>query len=221
MDTKNLQYRLQKGILEASKRVYEVGGATPLDHITLSKPSVELFVKREDISPIHAYKWRGAYNRMAQLTTEELDGGVVTSSAGNHAQGVALAACKLGTRAIIYMPLSTPRMKQVAVKRHGGDHVEIRLHGDSYDNASAAAHKCAAESGLTYIHPYDELAVMSGQGTLADEIVTSGQGPFDVAYLQVGGGGMTAAVASYLKNQFPSIRIVGVEGEGQASMAAA
>lgn len=221
MDTKNLHYRLQQGILEASKRVYEVGEATPLDHITLSKPSVELFVKREDISPIHAYKWRGAYNRMAQLTTEELNGGVVTSSAGNHAQGVALAACKLGTRAIIYMPLSTPRMKQVAVKRHGGNHVEIRLHGDSYDNASAAAHKCAVESGLTYIHPYDELAVMSGQGTLADEIVTSGQGPFDVAYLQVGGGGMAAAVASYLKNQFPSIRIVGVEGEGQASMAAA
>ena len=221
MDTKTLQHSLQQGILEAKKRVYEVGEATPLECINLSQPSVELFVKREDISSIHAYKWRGAYNRMAQLNTEELSRGVVTSSAGNHAQGVALAARKLSTRAIIYMPLSTPRMKQVAVRRHGGDHVEIRLHGDSYDNASSAAHKCAAENCLTYIHPYDELAVMSGQGTLADEIVTSGQGPFEVAYLQVGGGGMAAAAASYLKNKYPSIRIIGVEGEGQASMAAA
>lgn len=221
MDSDFLQSELRQAILHARRRIYEVGVATPLHPIALKDPDLEIFVKREDISPIHAYKWRGAYNRMAQLSKAELALGVITASAGNHAQGVALAARKLGTRAIIYMPLSTPRMKQVAVQRHGGDRVEIRLHGDSYDHASAAAHKCAAEGGLTYIHAYDDLAVMAGQGTLADEIVMSGKGPFDIAYLQIGGGGMAAATATWLKTHFPEIHIVGVEGIQQASMAAA
>jgi len=119
------------------------------------------------------------------------------------------------------MPLSTPRMKQLAVKRHGGDQVEIRLLGDSYDIAGAAARECSEKEGLTYIHAYDDLAVMAGQGTLADEIVLSGKGPFDRAYLQIGGGGMAAATATWLKVNFPEIRIVGVEGVEQASMAAA
>jgi threonine dehydratase len=221
MDSESLQRDLRQEILFARRRIYEVGEATPLHAIILEDPHLELFVKREDLSPIHAYKWRGAYNRMAQLTSDELAKGVVTASAGNHAQGVALSARKLGTQAIIYMPLSTPRMKQVAVQRHGGDCVEIRLHGDSYDSASAAAHECAAQNGLSYIHAYDDLAVMAGQGTLADEIVMSGKGPFDVVYLQVGGGGMAAATATWLKTNFPDMHIVGVEGVDQASMAAA
>lgn len=221
MNSESLQRSLRQEILQARRRIYEVGEATPLDCIVLEEPGFELFVKREDLSPIHAYKWRGAYNRMALLDTDERAKGVVTASAGNHAQGVALAARRLGTPAIIYMPLSTPRMKQVAVRRHGGEQVEIRLHGDSYDSASAAAHACAAADGLIYIHAYDDLAVMAGQGTLADEIVMSGQGPFDLAYLQVGGGGMAAATATWLKLNFPDIRIVGVEGVQQASMAAA
>ena len=221
MDSESLQRSLRQEILLARRRIYEIGEATPLHSIILKDPDLEIFVKREDLSPIHAYKWRGAYNRMAQLTADELATGVITASAGNHAQGVALAARKLGTRAIIYMPLSTPRMKQVAVQRHGGDCVKVRLHGDSYDSASAAAHACAAQNKLTYIHAYDDLAVMAGQGTLADEIVMSGKGPFDVAYLQVGGGGMAAATATWLKFSFPEIHIVGVEGVQQASMAAA
>lgn len=221
MDSETLQQQLRQEILHARRRIYEIGEATPLDLITLRDPSVEIFVKREDLSPIHAYKWRGAYNCMAQLSEAELKTGVVTASAGNHAQGVALAAQKLGTRAIIYMPLSTPRMKQVAVQRHGGDQVEIRLLGDSYDQASAGAHECAAQDGLTYIHAYDDLSVMAGQGTLADEVVMSGKGPFDVVYLQIGGGGMAAATATWLKTNFPDIHIVGVEGTEQASMAAA
>lgn len=221
MDSETLQRSLRQEILLARRRIYEVGEATPLDCVELEDPKLSIFVKREDLSPINAYKWRGAYNRMAQLSEDELSRGVVTASAGNHAQGVALAARKLGTRAIIYMPLSTPRMKQVAVKRHGGDSVEIRLNGDSYDSASAAAHECAQKEKLTYIHAYDDLAVMAGQGTLADEIVMSGKGPFDVAYLQVGGGGMAAATATWLKLNFPDIRIIGVEGIQQASMAAA
>lgn len=221
MDTEALIRSLRQEILFARRRIYEVGQATPLEAIHMSDPAFELFVKREDLSPIHAYKWRGAYNRMAQLSVEELQSGVVTASAGNHAQGVALAARKLGTQAIIFMPLSTPRMKQVAVQQHGGDQVEIRLCGDSYDAASFAAHTCAADEGKTYIHAYDDLAVMAGQGTLADEIVMSGKGPFDVAFLQVGGGGMAAATATWLKMQFPDIHIIGVEGVDQASMAAA
>lgn len=210
---------LQKEILLARRRIYEIGQATPLDRIQLD--DLSLFVKREDMSPIHAYKWRGAYNCMAQLAPEQLKKGVVTASAGNHAQGVALAAQKLGTPATIFMPLATPKMKQIAVKKHGGALVDIRLNGDSYDEASMVAHAFAAERGLTYVHAYDDLAVMAGQGTLADEVILSGKGPFDVAFLQVGGGGMAAATATWLKFNFPGIHIVGVEGVHQASMAAA
>ncbi|MCF6314179.1 MAG: pyridoxal-phosphate dependent enzyme [Verrucomicrobiales bacterium] len=212
---------LRREILFARRRIYEVGHATPLDEIELDDPALSILIKREDLSPIHAYKWRGAYNRMAQLSEEELACGVVTASAGNHAQGVALAAKKLGTQATIYMPLSTPRMKQLAVKQHGGARVEIILHGDTYDAASAAAYAHGEKHGLTYIHAYDDLAVMAGQGTLADEVVMSGKGPFDYAFLQVGGGGMAAATAVWLKMNFPNIRIIGVGGVGQASMAAA
>ncbi|MFQ3224555.1 MAG: threonine dehydratase [Lentimonas sp.] len=219
MESESLICTLRQEILFARRRIYEVGQATPLESIELDDLSI--FVKREDLSPIHAYKWRGAYNCMAQLTAEQLTNGVVTASAGNHAQGVALAAKKLGTHATIFMPLATPRMKQVAVKQHGGSKVDIRLTGDTYDAASAAAHAYAKEHAVTYIHAYDDLAVMAGQGTLADEIVMSGTGPFDVAFLQVGGGGMAAATATWLKMNFPDIHIVGVEGVDQASMAAA
>jgi len=212
---------LRREILRARQRVYEVGQATPLDEIRLSEEGIDLFVKREDLSTIHAYKWRGAYNRMAQLTAEELQRGVVTASAGNHAQGVALAAKHLGTQATIYMPLSTPKMKQQAVRQHGESNVTICLVGDTYDAASEAAHACAKTENKTYIHAYDDLAVMAGQGTLAEEIVLAGKPAFDVALLQVGGGGMAAATATWLKMHQPDIKIIGVEGVDQASMAAA
>ena len=221
METDALIRSLRQEILFARQRVYEIGQPTPLQSIHLEDPNFELFVKREDLSHIHAYKWRGAYNRMAQLSSDELARGVVTASAGNHAQGVALSARKLNTHTVIYMPLSTPRMKQVAVQQHGGELVEIRLCGDSYDAASTAAHACSNNEGKTYIHAYDDLAVMAGQGTLADEIVMSGKGTFNVAFLQVGGGGMAAATATWLKLHYPSIHIIGVEGVEQASMAAA
>jgi len=212
---------LRREILFARQRVYRAGRATPLQRIADDASRPEIHVKREDLSPINAYKWRGAFNRMALLTAEERERGVAAASAGNHAQGVALAARKLGTRARIFMPQSTPRMKQRAVQRLGGDAVEVRLVGDTYDAASAEAQAHIAATGAVYIHAYDDLAVMAGQGTLADEIVMSGDGPFDVAFLQVGGGGMAAATATWLKHQFPGIRTVGVEGVGQASMAAA
>ena len=221
MDTDALLRNLRQEILFARRRVYAVGEPTPLQPIDLEAIGARLWIKREDLSPIHAYKWRGAYNRMACLDPADLEKGVVTASAGNHAQGVALAARRLGTRAVIYMPASTPRMKQLAVDRHGGAHVDVRLTADTYDAASRAAHEYAEESGATYIHAYDDLAVMAGQGTLADEIVMSGTGVFDHAFLQIGGGGMAAATAAWLKFNFPGIRITGVEGVDQASMAAA
>lgn len=215
-----LREQLFHEILMARQRVYAVAGPTPLEPLNLDA-SASVVLKREDLSPIHAYKWRGAFNRMAVLTPEERDRGVVAASAGNHAQGVALAARKLGVRARIFMPVSTPRMKQVATKQHGGDHVEIVLVGDTYDEAAAEAIQIARDHRQTFIHPYDDLITMGGQGTLADEVVMAGGPPLDVAYIQIGGGGLASAVSCWLKSYYPRIRIVGVEGVDQASMRAA
>ena len=212
--------QLRRETLFARERVYQVARPTPLERID-DFGQAEVFIKREDVSPIKAYKWRGAYNRMAILSPEEKARGVVTASAGNHAQGVALAAAKLGIQALVYMPLTTPLVKQSAVAKHGGANVEVILSGDSYDEACSAALKRAETDDLVYIHAYDDLHVMAGQGTMADEVVMSGEGPFDVAYLQIGGGGMAGGVAAWLKTYYPDIHIVGVEGVGQASMKAA
>ena len=205
----------------ARRRVYAGGKPTPLQEMQFAGMPARVFVKREDLGPIMAYKWRGAYNRMAMLDATERAHGVVAASAGNHAQGVARAALALGTKAKIFMPRSTPLMKQTAVRRHGGEAVEVVLTGDTYDAAAEAAMKDAVDSGRTFIHPYDDLAVMGGQGTLADEVVMSGDGPFTHAYVQIGGGGMAAATACWLKRYFPGIRLIGVEGVEQASMKAA
>lgn len=212
--------QLRQETLFARQRVYRAGGPTPLERIELDG-SGEVWVKREDLSPIKAYKWRGAYNRIALLSDKDKEKPVLAASAGNHAQGVALATRILGLRAKVYMPVTTPAVKRAAVKRHGGEAVEIVLHGDSYDDALAAAQAEAASTGGVYIHAYDDLYVMAGQATLADEVVMSGEGPFDVAYLQIGGGGMAAGVANWLRTFYPDIRLIGVEGVGQASMKAA
>jgi len=216
-----LDRQLRQETLFARERVYRFGQPTPLERLNLPGPGPEIWVKREDLSPVKAYKWRGACNRMAVLTPGEARRGVVTASAGNHAQGVALAARTLGIKARVYMPRSTPKVKQNAVLHHGGEMVEIHLAGDSYDEAVSAARADEAASGAVYVHAYDDLQVMAGQGTLADEVVLSGHGPFDAAYLQIGGGGMAAGVSTWLKTYWPEIDLVGVEGIGQASMKAA
>lgn len=216
-----LDRQLRQEILFARERVYRFGQATPLERLVLPGSGPEIWVKREDLSPVKAYKWRGACNRMSVLSPSEARRGVVTASAGNHAQGVALAARTMGINARIYMPRSTPKVKQSAVMHHGGEFVKIYLTGDSYDEAVAAARADEIESGAVYVHAYDDLQVMAGQGTLADEVVLSGHGPFDAAYLQIGGGGMAAGVSTWLKTYWPEIDIVGVEGVGQASMKAA
>lgn len=214
--------QLFEAILKARQRVYELAPATPLQQLELGVDFLgELFIKREDLSPIHAYKWRGSYNRMRQLSEEELLKGVVCASAGNHAQGVAISALKLGTRATIYMPRSTPQMKVSSVRKLGGSAVDVVLKGSSYDEAFQLAADDAKARGLSFIHAYDDIEVIAGQGTLADEVVMSGVGSIDRVYLQIGGGGMAAGVACWLKKYYPGIEVVGVEGVEQASMAAA
>ena len=211
---------LNEEVQRAGKTIYDVGQITPLERIGTEDGS--LYLKREDLSPMHAYKWRGAYHRMAQLDPEETRG-VVAASAGNHAQGVAIAAARIGGKfeTRIFMPLNTPLMKQHAVRHLGGEAVSIELVGDRYDEALDAARACAQKEGYILIHAFDDLVVMGGQGTIGDEIAATGDGPFDAAFLQIGGGGMAAGVAARLRHHFPEIVLYGVEGEGQASMKAA
>lgn len=212
--------RLFEEILRARTRVYHAGEPTPLQPLNL--PGMEtcrLFIKREDLGPIHAYKWRGAYNAVAVYHRQTGCKTVVAASAGNHAQGVARAARLLGIQAKIFMPLAAPLVKQQAVLQQGDDHVEIILSGDTYNEAGEAALKFAEEHGLTYIHPFDDLYTMAGQATIADEIMLSGTVP-DIVFLQIGGGGMAGAVSCWLKKHWPDIRIIGVEADGQASMKA-
>ncbi len=218
--SRELVEQLRREVLMARQRVYQLSQPTPLEVVKLPH-AVQVFLKREDMSPIHSFKWRGAYNKMALLRPEELDRGVVTASAGNHAQGIALAARQMGVRAKIFMPQTTPRTKIAAVRIHGGEYVEVILCGDTYDVASQAAREEAENFNRAFIPPFDDLQVMAGQGTLADEIVMSGQGPFDAAFIQIGGGGLASAVGCWLKSFYPDIRLVGVEGVDQASMSAA
>ncbi len=215
-----LSRQLIDEILMARQFVYEVAQPTPLQKMNFGI-NAEIYVKREDLSPINAYKWRGACNCMAALSTEQLARGVVTASAGNHAQGVAISAKRLGTKAKIFMPVSTPKMKQRAVALHGGEAVEICLHGESFDAASKRALEVATAEGKAFVHPYDDVKSIAGQGTIADEIVMSGVGEFDVAFLQIGGGGLAAGVGAWLKKFYPNIKLIGVEGTDQASMKAA
>ncbi len=213
-----LSDQLFEEILQARQRVYAVGEQTPLQKLNLPGVQATVYAKREDLGPIRAYKWRGAYNCMAALSPEARAKGIVAASAGNHAQGVALAARVLNCQAVIFMPRSTPEVKQREVRRHGGAHVTIMLHGDCYDETAHAAHEYTKEHGCTFVHPYDDIVTMGGQGTLADEVVMSGEGPFSRAYVPIGGGGLAAAVACWLKKFWPNIKIIGIEGIDQASM---
>jgi threonine dehydratase len=213
--------RIFQEILMARQRVYAVGDVTPLNRLPLLGVTADVWMKREDFGPVKVYKWRGAYNAMACLSPEDRAKGIVTASAGNHAQGVALAAKALSCKAIIFMPRSTPEVKQREVMRHGEGCVEIRLIGDAYDDAEFAATKYCKEVGAFFIHPYNDATTMGGQGTLADEVVMSGKGPFERVYIAVGGGGLIASVAVWLKTYWPEVKVIAVEGVDQASMKAA
>ena len=191
-------------------RVYDVAIETALDPArSLSKRlGNQVLLKREDTQPVFSFKLRGAYNKMAHLSAAQLQRGVICASAGNHAQGVALAARRMGCKAMIVMPVTTPRLKIDAVKSHGG---EVVLHGDSYSDAYGRALELQAEHGLTFVHPFDDPDVIAGQGTIAMEILRQHQGPIDAVFVAIGGGGLISGVAAYIKAVRPGIKVIGVQ----------
>jgi len=191
-------------------RVYDVAQETPLELAPNLSARLHnrVWLKREDMQSVFSFKLRGAYNKMAQLPPEQLAQGVIASSAGNHAQGVALGAKRLGTRAIIVMPTTTPQVKIDAVKTRGG---EVVLHGDTYDDAYAHARQLEAEKGLTFVHPFDDPDVIAGQGTIAMEILRQHQQPIHAVFVAIGGGGLISGIAAYIKRLRPNIKIIGVE----------
>ena len=191
-------------------RVYDVARETPLELASRlsSKLDSEVWLKREDLQPVFSFKVRGAYNKLASLTAAERARGVIAASAGNHAQGVALAAHRLGVRALIVMPETAPRIKVEAVKRLKA---EVLLAGDSFDDAKERAAVLAAERGMVAIPPFDDEDVIAGQGTVGMEIVRQQGRPFDAIFIEVGGGGLIAGISAYVKALWPQTRIVGVE----------
>ncbi len=193
-------------------KVYDVAIETPLDFAPLlsSRLNNPVFLKREDLQPIFSFKLRGAYNKMAMLSDEERTRGVIAASAGNHAQGVALSAKKMGINALIVMPSTTPEIKINSVKNYGA---QIILHGDSYSEAYEHAKKIAHEQGMTFVHPYDDPDVIAGQATIAMEILRQKNDPIHAIFVPVGGGGLIAGIAVYIKFVRPEIKIIGVEPE--------
>lgn len=200
--------------------VYEVAVETPLDRMAQlsNRLGRDALLKREDLQPVFSFKIRGAHNRIKALPPEERARGVICASAGNHAQGVALSANRLGIRAVIVMPTTTPSIKVRSVARLGG---EVVLHGDNFDAARGHAQILAERDGLVFIHPFDDADVIAGQGTIGMELLRQQPGDMGAIYLPIGGGGLAAGVAAYVKFLRPDIKVYGVEPEDAASMQAA
>ncbi len=209
MTHKHIDY-LQR-ILTA--RVYDVARETPLDtarNLGRRLHNKVLF-KREDQQPVFSFKLRGAYNKMSGLSAEERARGVICASAGNHAQGVALSAHRLGCKAVIVMPSTTPKVKIDAVRAFGGANVEIVLEGESYSDAHAHALLLQDARGLSFVHPFDDPDVIAGQGTIAMEILRQHQAPIEAVFCAIGGGGLISGVAAYIKAVRPEIKVIGVQ----------
>ena len=207
-----------KKILAA--RVYDVAVESAL-HIApflSERLGNQIWLKREDQQSVYSFKLRGAYNKIVQLTEEEKACGVVTASAGNHAQGVALSAQRLGIKATIVMPRTTPDIKVRSVKARGA---RVVLQGDAFDDAFVYSQKLVEEKGMTYIHPYDDPEVIAGQGTIGMEILRQLSGPLDAVFIPVGGGGLAAGVAAYIKALRPEVKVIGVESTESACLQAA
>ena len=202
-------------------RVYEVARETELTAAPALSARLgrTVLLKREDAQPVFSFKLRGAYNRMANLDPAARARGVVTASAGNHAQGVALAAAHLGCPAVIVMPVTTPQVKVDAVRAFGGRRVEVVQVGDSYSDAQEHADALAAERGLTFVHPFDDPDVIAGQGTIAMEILRQHPGAIDAIFVAVGGGGLIGGIGAYVKALRPEVRIVGVQTDDSDAMA--
>lgn len=200
-----------------TSKVYDVARETPLEKaVGLSRRlQNHVLFKREDLQPVYSFKLRGAYNMIAKLGEEERARGVITASAGNHAQGVALSARHLGVRAVIVMPRTTPTIKVEAVRAHGAKAV---LEGDDFDSAFAHTQKLIAEEGLVFIPPFDDPEVIAGQGSIAVELMRQHRDQIDAIFVPVGGGGLIAGIAAYFKSLSPQTRIIGVEPNDAASM---
>ncbi|MEM9401905.1 MAG: threonine ammonia-lyase, biosynthetic [Pseudomonadota bacterium] len=207
-----------KAMADASA-VYDVAVRTPLEPAAPLSQRLgnTVLMKREDLQPVFSFKLRGAYNKLASLPAEDRARGVICSSAGNHAQGVALAARELGINATIVMPVTTPDIKVDAVRALDG---KVVLHGDAYDDAYEHARRLEAQDDLTFVHPFDDPLVIAGQATIGAEILEQCDVPIDTVFVPVGGGGLIAGIASYLKAEHPDTRVIGVEPVDSASMAA-
>ena len=193
-------------------RVYDVAQETPLNIAAKLSKRLDnrVYLKREDLQPVFSFKLRGAYNRIANLSPAEQERGVIAASAGNHAQGVALSAKRLGIRALIVMPKTTPQIKVEAVRNLNARTI---LFGDSYDEAFRHSQELVTEKGMTFIHPFDDPDVIAGQGTVGMEILRQHPGPPDAVFIPVGGGGLIAGIGAYIKFVFPQVKIIGVEPE--------
>jgi threonine dehydratase len=191
-------------------RVYDVASESPLEPAkNLSKRlGNQVLLKREDTQPVFSFKLRGAYNKMAHLSPAQLQRGVICASAGNHAQGVALGAKRLGCKALIVMPVTTPQLKIDAVRALGGN---VVLAGESYSDAFLHAQQLQLEQGLTFVHPFDDPDVIAGQGTVAMEVLRQHPGPIDAIFVAIGGGGLVSGVAAYVKAVRPEIKVIGVQ----------
>jgi threonine dehydratase len=208
-----------KKILTA--RVYDVARETELE--LARNLSVRLknrvYLKREDNQPVFSFKLRGAYNKMAHIPADALARGVITASAGNHAQGVAYSAAKMGVKAVIVVPVTTPQVKVDAVRAHGGPTVEVVQAGESYSDAYTHAVKLQEERSLTFVHPFDDPYVIAGQGTVAMEILRQHQASIHAIFVPIGGGGLAAGIAAYVKAVRPDIKVIGVQTGDSCAMA--
>ena len=204
-----------KRILQS--RVYDVAHETPIHAAPLISKRIgnRVLLKREDLQPVFSFKLRGAYNKVANLPDKQRQRGVICASAGNHAQGLALAASAMGVRAVIVMPRTTPEIKVKSVRQRGG---KVVLHGDGFDEALAHARKLEEKEGLTFVHPYDDPDVIAGQGTVGMEILRQQSRDLDAIFIPVGGGGLAAGVAAYVKYVRPDVKIIAVEPEDAACL---
>ncbi|EOS55042.1 threonine ammonia-lyase IlvA [Paenibacillus barengoltzii] len=207
-------------IVKAHHVLKEVVIRTPLqlDATLSARYECNVYLKREDLQVVRSFKIRGAYNMIRSLQPEDLKRGIVCASAGNHAQGVAFSCNALGIQGKIYMPSTTPNQKIKQVKRFGGEHVEVVLIGDTYDDAYAEAMKACQEGGMTFIHPFDDPKIVAGNGTIGMEIMESLTVPADYVFVTIGGGGLVSGISTYLKTVSPDTKIIGVEPSGAASM---
>ena len=193
-----------------TSKVYEAAIETPLEEAPgLSRElGNRILLKREDLQPVFSFKLRGAYNKIAHLSEQERACGVITASAGNHAQGVAFSAQQLGLKALIVMPTTTPLIKIDAVRAFGA---QVVLHGDNYSEAAERCQQLIKQTGMIYIHPFDDELVIAGQGTVADELLRQSAGKLDAVFVPIGGGGLIAGIATYLKALCPEVKVIGVE----------